>query len=258
MEIVLKELSLNSLKEDENLKDVNYVFKEGITFCYGLKGIVIKELLFQERKMTSGIIMVNKIGLKKDIAYIGINDFKEDNLLKELNYYNVYYHLNYHDIEKRGYDALKMVGLSSNYLTKSFSSLSSNTLKKLILARSLFINPQIMIFDNYEKGLTGKDQIYFNKLINKLVKMYHKNIIICSNDFTSYIGIINNIVVFKDGKIVYKNDNSFYYDEKVYQFLPIPDIISFINYVKKQGHNIDNYLDIKEIIKSIYRDVENK
>jgi energy-coupling factor transporter ATP-binding protein EcfA2 len=122
----------------------------------------------------------------------------------------------------------------------------------------LFINPQIIIFDNYENELTGKDQEYLKKLFNKLTKMYHKNIIICSNNITPYIGIINNIVIFKNGQIVYENNQDFYYDDKVYQYLATPDIISFIKYIQASGHKIDHYLDIKEVIKSIYRDVENK
>ena len=73
-----------------------------------------------------------------------------------------------------------------------------------------------------------------------------------------YLNIINNVIIFKDGKIVFTGDNKNLYDDTLYKYIDEPEIIKFIKNANSKGHKLDNYVDIKELIKAIYRDVENK
>ena len=261
MELILKDVCLKTDKINKNLINVNYSFKEGITFCNGLSGKVLKELLFQERKIDNGLVMVSEFATKKDVGVIGwntANDFNKSNLADEVIYLINEYSLNYKEAAKRIKDALIMAGLNTNYMNIYFSDLSSTEIKKISLALMLFVNPKIMIMDYYDKNLCDSDIIYFKKLIHKLATMYGKNIIICSDNINPYLGIIDNIVIFKDGIIKFIGNKNDLYNDDLYKYIDKPDIISFIKYANDNGHKLDNYVDIKELIKAIYRDVENK
>lgn len=261
MELILKDVSLKTEKINKNLINANYTFKEGITFCNGLSGKILKELLFQERKIDNGIVMVSEYATKKDIGVVGWStdiDFNKNNLTDEIIYLINEYSLNYKDAAKRIRDALLMVGLNTNYLDVYFSDLSSTELKKLSLALMLFVNPKIMILDYYDKNLCDSDIVYLRKLIHKLSTMYNKTIIICSDNISPYLSVIDNIVIFNEGIIKFTGNKNDLYDDNLYKFIDEPDIISFIKYANSKGHKLENYVDIKELIKAIYRDVENK
>ena len=39
-------------------------------------------------------------------------------------------------------------------------------------------------------------------------------------------------------------------------YIDIPDIVNFINLARNKGAKIDNYYELNELIKGVYRDVE--
>lgn len=261
MELILNNVSLKTDKNSKNLININYTFKDGITFCNGLSGKVLKELLFQERALDNGVIMVSEDATKKDVGIVGwstFNDFNKSNIMEEVNYLINEYSLKIKDIKSRVLDSLIMAGLDKSYINVYFSDLSSGELKKIGLALMLFVNPKIMIFDYYDKNLNDGEISYLKKLIYKLATSYDKNIIVCSDNINHFLNIVNNIVIFRNGKIVIDGTNKDLYSDDIYKYIDKPDIINFIEYANSKGHKLDNYLDIKELIKAIYRDVENK
>ena len=259
MEIILDNVSYSSNHLEEQLNNVNYIFKESITFVNGISAKLLYDLLFSNKKCKSGYVALNKTGKYYDVVYLSNNiSFNKSNIYEEVTYLNDYYHLNIKRVDKRIKDALKMVNLDVTYLRKSFSEMSMSELKLSKIAISLYLNPKILIFDYFEKGLNFKDINYLKKLVSKLNKMYNKNIIIFSNDIDNYLNIIKNIVIFNEGNIVFDKNSSNLYDNDLYNYIAKPYIIEIIEYLNKKGHKFDNYIDIKELLKAIYRDVENK
>lgn len=261
MEIILDNVNYSSKKLNCKLRDVSYRFSSGITFVNGLDGNIFKRLLFQEEKMNDGFVYLSERGYKYDIAYlsdIDISYFKKDNIYEEMKYYNDYYNLKYVDTLKRAKDSLKMANIKSEYLGVPFDEMSNIMLRKMQLALALFLNVKIIILDYFEKGMAYYELDYLKKLLNKINNMYHKTVIIFSNDISSFLDIINDVVIFKNGKIVYNGDKNSFYDSMLYNYIDQPDIIHYINYLNDKGHKIDNYTDMKELLKAIYRDVENK
>ena len=43
-----------------------------------------------------------------------------------------------------------------------------------------------------------------------------------------------------------------------YKYIDMPDVIRFNKYLKENNHVFDNYIEMKELLKAIFRDVENK
>ena len=260
MEIILDNAKYVSNNMNESLINVSYTFKNSITFCSGIKGIIIKELLFMEKKLESGYILLSNRGYKYDVSYLSNNKeiFNKECLYDELLYLNKYYNFNYENVEDRIDNALKIANVSNSLLTKKFEVMSNTEIKICRLVISLFINSKIIILDNFEKNLSYKYMEYIKKLVIKLNKSYNKTIIIFSDDLDCYLKIIEDIVIFKKGKVVFKGNKNNLYDNSLYKYIDKPKIIEFINYLDDNGHKFDNYLDLKELLKAIYRDVENK
>ena len=256
MEIILQDIVCNSTKADKCLNKVNYTFKENsINFCSGLSGRLLRDLLTLKKQRESGYIFVNPNGRLSDIGYVGNNPLKEftcKTVAEQMLYFKDNYHLKYNNV-------LLMVGLDESYLSRVITSLSTSELKKVSLACVLFYNPQVLIVDYFEKGLNYKDIEYFKKLFKKLKIKYNRNIIICSDNISNYLDILDEYVIFNNGVLEVKGTNKELYNNVIYKYIEEPHIIKFINLVrKKKGVELDNYIDIKELIKAIYRDVENK
>ena len=259
MEIILDNLNYESKKEEENLNNITYTFNNSITFVNGLSSKLLVDLLFLEKESKSGIIALDKTGKKYDITYINNeSDFNKNNIYEEIQYLNKLYKLNIKDIDVKIRDALKMVNLDITYLGEEFKTMSTAELKLIKLAIALILNSKIIILDYFEKNLSYNNINYIKKLLTKLNKMYNKNIIIFSNDINTYLNIIQNIVIFKCGNIVFNGNKDDLYKNDLYKYIDEPEIISFIKYLETKGHKFDNYIDIKELLKAIYRDVENK
>ena len=237
MEIILKDIVCNSTKADKCLNKINYTFKENsINFCSGLSGRLLRDLLTLKKQRESGFIFVNPNGRLSDIGYVGNNPLKEFNcktVSEQMAYFKENYHLKYENVTEKIKDALLMVGLNDSFLNRTISTLSTSELKKVSLACVLFYNPQKI--------------------------KYGRNIIICSDNISNYLDVLDEYVIFNNGSLEVKGTNKDLYNNLIYKYIEEPHIIKFINLAKKKkGINLDNYIDIKELIKAIYRDVENK
>lgn len=258
MELIFENVSYNGNNYLDYLNNVSYTFKEGVNFLFGIDAALIKKLLFQEEMPSSGYVLVNKRASKKDVCLISYKEnFFKNSIYEEAIYLNEYYQLKYDDVYDRINKALLMVGLNK-YSDCYFSDLTSAEIKKIKFAFALYLNAKIIILDNIEKGFTSKDVEYLNKLIRKISKMYNKNIIICSNSLDSYLDIIDRIIIINDGKIVIDTNKEDIYNDNIYKYINMPNIIHLIKFFEKEGHFFDKYTETKELLKAIYRDVENK
>ena len=57
----------------------------------------------------------------------------------------------------------------------------------------------------------------------------------------------------KDKKIIYVADD--FYDDELYKYVNIPNIVDFIKFVNNDNKRLDNNIEIYELIKDIYRSV---
>ena len=258
MELILDKVLYESPKDYNSLNNITYTFKEGINFLYGLNGSLLKDILYQQVKPKKGYVMVNIEASKKDIYLVSLDEsFNKTNLLDEVYYLNEYYHLNYSDPLDRIRKSMIMVGLN-NYSNCYFSDLSNGEIKKIKLALALFLNSKIIILDYYDKGLSSKDREYLCKLLRKISNMYNKNIIVCSDNLNDYINIVDKVIIFDNGNLVCEKNKNELYDNDIYKYISMPDIIKMIKYLESNGHKFDHYIENNELLKAIFRDVENK
>lgn len=259
MELIMKDLSVRSLKDYQRLNRVDYTFKSGqMTFCYGISGALFRDLLFNKKKPLNGYLVVSEVGKISDIAYLGNDvdkEFYKYTVKEELEYINLVYEINRDDVIEISNSLMKALGLN-NIMAKEINSLSAIEKKKFRMVCSLLSNPKIIILDFFFNGFIYKERENILKILRKLKNNYNKNIIIFDDKNDNYLSYIDEYVIFDKGKIVYTGNK--HYDDELYKYIDEPQIIRFTKMVQscaKNGKEIENYIDVKELIKAIYRDI---
>jgi len=144
----------------------------------------------------------------KTIGFI----FQQFNLLPTLTALeNVMLPLEFQDEEtdkakKRANELLKIVGLEdrADHLP---SQLSGGQNQRVAIARSLAVNPEIVLADEPTGNLDSKTGTYVMEFLRKLNEKENKTIIIVTHD-TGLLKYVKKIFFVKDGKIVKITDNT--------------------------------------------------
>lgn len=110
------------------------------------------------------------------------------------------------EIEKKVDEALANVGLS-DALFKMPSQLSGGMRKRISLARTLVVDPMIMLYDEPTTGLDPVTSNEISQLINMIQKKYKTSSIIithdieCARETSNRILMLNEGVIYKEGKL---------------------------------------------------------
>lgn len=87
------------------------------------------------------------------------------------------------EIDKSVEEVLESVGLSRT-INQMPSELSGGQRKRIGIARTLIMNPEIMLYDEPTAGLDPTTCIEINELINEVKEKYHTSSIIITHDLT--------------------------------------------------------------------------
>ncbi|MCI8575358.1 MAG: hypothetical protein HFI09_02705 [Bacilli bacterium] len=149
-------------------------------------------------------------------------------------------------------DACRMVLLDAAVLNRNVSKLSSTEAKKLRFVEALLFHSETLLFVHFEKGFLFKSRSYYQKLFLKLIK-YGKCIILVTDDLSFLMGMLSCFYFFEDKGYRLVSD---FYDDQIYQVIPMPPVIEYVKYLEQRGLKIEHYLETKEVLKAIYRSVE--
>ena len=145
----------------------------------------------------------------------------------------------------------KYLEISQDILKCKLKDISKTDFKFVLLAKVLFLNRSIIVFDYFDFGLTYKDQKRLVRIIRTL-KKDGKTIVIISKDLVFLSSIVSSIIVFDGEKIVYNGD---IVELTKQALVEDADITKFIKQANKKGAKLDFTLDSKELLKDIYRSV---
>ena len=150
-------------------------------------------------------------------------------------------------VKKRSLDALKMAGLTPEYMDKLFDKLSYRDKEKVKLASKL--QDRVIILNNFSKGLTNKDIEYYKKLF-KRISTYNRKIILVDKNSNMFMNLVDKIYVVED-KVIYETNDIF--DDKLSEYIELPDIVKFNNLSQELGVKINHYKELDDLLKAIYR-----
>jgi len=109
------------------------------------------------------------------------------------------------EIDEKIMDALENVGLSDS-LNKMPSQLSGGMRKRISLARTIVVDPMIMLYDEPTTGLDPVTSDEISALINHIQKKYNTSSIIISHDIECVRATADRILMLQDG-VIYMEGN---------------------------------------------------
>ena len=104
-------------------------------------------------------------------------------------------------INKAVEEVINAVGLSQT-INQMPAELSGGQRKRIGIARTLILQPQIMLYDEPTAGLDPITSIDINNLINEVQERYHTSSIIITHDLTCAKATGDRVAMLLDGKFV--------------------------------------------------------
>jgi phospholipid/cholesterol/gamma-HCH transport system ATP-binding protein len=104
------------------------------------------------------------------------------------------------EIKEKINEVLENVGLA-DALHKMPSQLSGGMRKRISLARSIVVDPMIMLYDEPTTGLDPVTSDEISNLINDVQKKYKTSSIIITHDIKCALGTANRIIMLQEGKV---------------------------------------------------------
>ncbi|MEJ7559497.1 MAG: ATP-binding cassette domain-containing protein [Pedobacter sp.] len=108
-------------------------------------------------------------------------------------------HLSRGEIDKSVEEMLDAVGLSQT-INQMPSELSGGQRKRIGIARTLILRPEIMLYDEPTAGLDPITCLEINNLINEVQERFHTSSIIITHDLTCAKAVGNRVAMLLDGK----------------------------------------------------------
>lgn len=157
--------------------------------------------------------------------------------------------------EKRLLDSLKLVALPATILNKKMSVLSKSEIIKVELAIMLIKNVDTIVMYKIDSYFMEKELGYFKKLFKKLALKYGKTIVLLDSKLEFLFDLVDRIVVRNEKNELEVFVTPTFYEERLLELLGTPKIVEFVKYVNERGKKLLPYIDMKELIKAIYREV---
>lgn len=217
--------------------------------------IVIGEFIINKKKNFDVTELRNKIGFVSQNSEDQIFNKK---VIDELSYPFLFLKRDFD--EKKMIEVLNLVGLDESYLNRNPLLLSNGEKRKIVIAATLVLDTDILIFDDPTNGLDYKSVKNFERLIKNLKNNFGKTIIVVSRDTEFLLKISDQVVIMNDGKILIQGDKySVFKDTDLLNEynLPVPKTIEFSNIVLNKKNVRIGYRDeINDLLKDIYRYVK--
>lgn len=280
MEIIFDNVDFRINKNTELekiiLKDIVFkINKSGIYSFFGNSNsgkTCIGELIDALIKPTKGRVIVNdfinngnkiknvnKLRFMVGYAFKNPYDMFLNKTVKEAIEFGMqYFKYKLEKIKLRAIDALKMVGLDESYFDKNPLELNLTEAKKVSLASILVYNPKIIILDEPTIGLNYKEKKELARLLTMLRDKYHKIIILLSRDSNFLYPLVDYVYLMDKSRIITEGDRNIFHEVNLLKNLglEVPKIVEFISVARKEKNaKLENYKDIKDLIKGVYRNV---
>lgn len=146
------------------------------------------------------------------------------------------------EVERRAYEALRLVGLKEKNFKKSPFELSGGQKRRVAIAGILAMEPDVLVLDEPTAGLdpAGRDEIF------ELVRNYHTQsgatILIVSHSMEDIAQIADRLLVMNHAKVLFcdtPREVFSHADEIIAAGLDIPMITKVMLELKKRGHDVD-------------------
>ena len=109
-------------------------------------------------------------------------------------------HLTEKEIKDKVHEALENVGLADQ-IDKTPAQLSGGMQKRISLARTIIVDPSIMLYDEPTTGLDPITSVEISQLINEVQKKYKTSSIVITHDIKCARTTASRVIMVKDGTV---------------------------------------------------------
>lgn len=198
-------------------------------------------------------VIKNRIGYVRNVINLDyLGETVEEEISKSMELHNYFPK----DSLKHIKDSLIIAGLNEGFLKRNPNTLSFTEKKKLEFAKVIAYNPDVLIVEDFDKDFIARDRDYFKKIFKKLRMKFKKTIILLALNVELFFDVVDDVFVIQDDTVVLNGQKEIFYNERLYEYVEMPKIVEFTRYVKGQGHKILEYVDLKELIKELYRKIK--
>lgn len=259
---------MNNINYADKLKNISYVFKKrSITSIIGRSGSgksLLSFILMDVIHEYDGEVLVNGSSdydiydyLRK-VGYVYQNPAKHficKNVKEEIAFGLRQYGYDNDKIDKQVDDALKLVNLDSNILSKDVTFLCDSEKVKVAIASSLVMNPEVLVLDEVTLCLDNTSKKRLLNLLLKLKNKFNKTIILISNDINFVYELGNDYLLLDDGVIVDSGKvNEIQITDKMFKEygFEVPKVLSFSNdLLIRKNIRLNNVRSIYDIVKGV-------
>lgn len=230
-----------------------------------LNNNLLPDIILKNKNYT-GTILINDLDINQYnlnlISYVKLDKLYLTKYVKD----EFYLQLSKLKIDSNSYlskieSILSLVGLDNTYLNKEIKNLSTSETYLLNLSLNLIIDPDIIILE-LSNDLDKNNKLLIKNILLDLKRKYKKTIIIISNDINILYELTDYLIIFKDNKMVINDKTNIVFNDKEFlnnNNIELPDLVSFSNKARNYNIKLKNYKDIKDLIKEVYKNVqENK
>jgi hypothetical protein len=199
--------------DKEVLKDINFSLEEGDILCIlgpsGCGKTTILNSIGGFIKNDFGQIILNG----EDISLLNPEDrnvstvfqsyglFNNKNVLENVAYGLKFRNVKKQDRIKKSMEILEIVGLNG-YENRKVYELSGGQRQRVALARSLVINPRLILLDEPFSNLDKNLRITMRNEIKKLVKYFKMTTILVTHDQEDAFTMADRVILMNEGKII--------------------------------------------------------
>jgi len=256
MEIVLENITVNNKKEQ--LFNITTTIKPSLTGIYGKGYSLFIDLLLGKIPITKGTMVFKNDQVEEYYPVIKCLDFKKTPTFNAINMKEEAKKVNILRVEK----ALKLVGLSSEFLTLPFYKMALSNKKKCMLALTLLSKFDVLILNGIIDSFDYRNKKFLLQLFKRLKERENKIIIFATDDVNFIYTQLDNVLIFKNNKLILdgKTDDIF---TQVRLFkeneLDIPELVKFTDKVRSNKKiKLGFHKDVRDLIKDIYKRVDFK
>ena len=226
METINAKISVINLNKKYNgqivLEDISFDIKEGefisILGASGCGKTTLLKILIGIEKADTGLILKDGVDITNNLPSqrsMGLV-FQNYALFPNMNVWNnVAYALKAHhvpkeEIKKRVNDVLATVGLT-DFANKKPGKMSGGQQQRVAIARTLAMNPDIILFDEPMAALDADIRMSLRKELKELQKKLNKTMIYVTHDQEEAFSMSDRIIVMNDNHIAqYDTPNNIY------------------------------------------------
>lgn len=194
------------------LNNISFKVKDGeflsILGPSGCGKTTLLKILIGIEKCSSGCVLKNGIDITNlDPAKRGMGIvFQNYSLFQNMTVLNnVMYalKLKIKDNKKAKTESIEMLKLVNmdKYLDKYPYELSGGEQQRVAIARTLVLNPDIILFDEAMSALDADNRLYLRKELKKIQKKFKTTIIYITHDQEEAFSLSDRVMVMKDGNI---------------------------------------------------------